>query len=247
MNTRRIIRTVICSALLLGGFVGPMQAHASVVIAATRVIYNAKERETTIKLSNEGKTPSLTQVWVDKGDEQAEPASVDVPFTVTPPVARLDPGKAQTLRIAYTGEALPADKESVFWLNVLDIPPKAKDEGGKLNLLQLAIRSRIKLFFRPANLPGNAEEAPDQIQWRLVSGGIEASNPTPYHVSFAEIEIVAGERSAKYEEGGMVPPGEAKVFPLKGDWHMATGTKVRYQAINDFGGPHRNEVALQKQ
>jgi P pilus assembly chaperone PapD len=31
---------------------------------------------------------------------------MDVPFTVTPPISRIDPPRSQTLRIVYTGEAL---------------------------------------------------------------------------------------------------------------------------------------------
>ncbi|PJI52023.1 molecular chaperone EcpD, partial [Methylobacterium radiotolerans] len=59
----------------------------------------------------------------------------------------------------HTGEPMPQDKESVFWLNVLEIPPKDK---ANQNLLQMAFRSRIKLFYRPAGLKGKAEDAPSQ-------------------------------------------------------------------------------------
>lgn len=37
---------------------------------------------------------------------------------------------------------LPVDRESVFWLNVKEIPKKSAEE----NVLQIAVRSRIKLF-----------------------------------------------------------------------------------------------------
>ncbi|KAI5929298.1 Voltage-dependent T-type calcium channel subunit alpha-1H [Manis javanica] len=85
---------------------------------------------------------------------------------------RIEAGKSQTLRIIYSGEALPADKESLFWLNVLDVPPKAEMEGDSNNL-QFAFRTRVKLMYRPSNLPGNAQEAPAQLQW---SAGVDANN-----------------------------------------------------------------------
>lgn len=247
MKAKYVFRSMLCATLLgLGAFIA-LQAHASIVIAATRVVYPAKEREVMVKLSNEGKGPRLTQVWIDNGDERAGPAGQEVPFTVTPPVARIDPGKTQTLRVSYTGEALPQDHESVFWLNVLDVPPQAQDAGVQANALQIAVRSRIKLFFRPADLPGNAEEAPARIQWRLVPGGIEAKNPSAYHVSFTEIEVVSGAGTAKFDEGGMVSPGQTRVFPLKGDFHASTATKVRSRAINDHGGVQRYEIPLLRQ
>lgn len=56
----------------------------------------------------------------------------------------------------YTGEALPNDRESIFWLNILDISAKPKFENKNnlnvnSNYLQLPIHSRIKLFYRPEN------------------------------------------------------------------------------------------------
>jgi fimbrial chaperone protein/chaperone protein EcpD len=223
-----------------------LHAQASMVIAGTRVIYNAKEREVTVRLSNEGQLPALTQVWLDKGNAAASPATISVPFTVTPPVARVDPGKGQTLRIFHTGEAMPQDRESVFWLNVLEVPPAPKDQPDA-NKLQLAFRTRIKLFYRPSGLPGSAEEAPAKIEWRLLRKGtqtfVEARNPTPYFVSLASLEVTGEGKSAKFDLGGMVGPGETTEFPLTGEVPTASPT-LHYQAINDLGGPATGESLL---
>ncbi len=225
-------------------------AHASVVIAGTRVIVNAVDGEATIKLSNEGKSPALTQAWLDTGDASAAPAGIDVPFTVTPPIARIDPGKAQTLRIHYTGERLPADKESVFWLSVLEVPPKPGTEEMDANKLQLAFRSRIKLFFRPAGLPGEASDAPARIAWRIVKAdhglALEARNPTAYHVSFSGLALLDGAHSASNDAGGMVAPGKTATFPLAGNVDPDKAATVRYQAINDYGGPIDGEASLRR-
>ncbi len=225
-----------------------VEAQASVVIASTRVIYNAKERETTVKLSNNGATPALTQTWIDKGDPRATPATIDVPFTVTPPVARIDPGKAQTLRILYTGEPMPQDRESVFWLNVLEVPPKPTAEESATNKIQMAFRSRIKLFFRPAGLKGSADEAPAQIAWRLVQEGhqaaLEGRNPGLFHVSFTELQLTGDGKTAQNAEGGMIAPGETKSFPLAGDVPQGASATVKYQYINDYGGAVAGQSAL---
>lgn len=123
------------------------QAHASVVISGTRVVFPSNEREVTIKLTNDGKTPALVQTWIDAGDQNASPETINVPFTLTPSMFRMEPNKGQTLRMIYTNEPLPTDKESLFWLNVLEIPPKAND-GADRNELQIALRTRIKIMFR---------------------------------------------------------------------------------------------------
>ncbi|MFY0477183.1 fimbria/pilus periplasmic chaperone [Achromobacter marplatensis] len=240
------IKSLISAGVVALGLMGVPHAHASVVIAGTRVIYNAKDTETTIKLTNEGESPALTQAWIDNGNAQASPSSIDVPFTVTPPVSRIDPKKAQTLRIIYTGEPLAQDRESVFWLNVLEIPPKPTADEAGANKLQMAFRSRIKLFFRPAGLKSSPDDAPGSISWRVtqVEGklGLEARNPSPYHVSFASIELTGGGKTAKFEDGGMVGPGETRTFLLTGDVSQGPGTKVHFNAINDYGGAVSGEA-----
>ncbi|MEI3973708.1 fimbria/pilus periplasmic chaperone [Klebsiella pneumoniae] len=53
---------------------------------------------------------------MDTGDASVAPDSVNVPFIITPLIFRIEPHTGQTLRIMYTGEALPNDRESIFWL-----------------------------------------------------------------------------------------------------------------------------------
>ncbi len=217
MKSRRMIQSVLTAGLLALGLLGAPASHASVVIGGTRVIYNAKERETTVKLTNEGKVPALTQAWLDNGDPKAAPSAINVPFTVTPPVARIDPGRGQTLRIIYTGEPLPQDKESVFWLNVLEIPPKPSGDEADANKLQLAFRTRIKFFFRPSGLKGEPGEAPAQLVWRLAPSGkqpaLEARNPTPYHVSIVGVRFPAEAGPPRARMGSWLAPVKRSFSP----------------------------------
>jgi P pilus assembly chaperone PapD len=245
---KQAIKTMLTATALALGLTGGLPAQASVVIAGTRVIYDAKDTEVTVKLTNNGKLPTLTQIWLDKGDPKAAPSAIDVPFTITPPIARIDPGKGQTLRILYTGEALPKDRESVFWLNVLDVPPKPPADEADINRLQMAFRTRIKLFYRPEGLKGRVEDAPGQLSWRVIQAGghtaLEAHNPTPYYVSFRALELVGGGKTATFEDGGMVDPGETRSFPLAGDVYQGADAKVRYHVINDYGGSTDGDAIL---
>ncbi len=227
------------------------QAHAGIVIGGTRVIYPASESEVTLKLSNEGNEPALVQTWTDKGDPALRPAEQGAPFLVTPPMARVEPKKAQTLRIVYTGEPLPRERESVFWLNVLEVPPKPGADTADMNKLQLAFRSRIKLFYRPAELKGRSIEAPAAVTWGLDSQQgelhLEAHNPTEYYVTFTAIDVHNATAQASFDEGVMIAPGETRRLPLKGTLTAADASvKVRYEAINDYGGVMPGETTLQQ-
>jgi len=111
----------IVGALLAGS------ASASVIVGGTRVVYPLDQREVTVRLENDSKNPSLVQVWMDDGNADAKPGETKVPFLITPPIFRMEPRKTQMLRVIFSGDtSLPQDRESVYWFNVLDIPPKAE-------------------------------------------------------------------------------------------------------------------------
>lgn len=135
-------------ALLLSSYLP--SADASMVIDGTRIIFPATKRDRRPG-HQYGETPSLTQVWVDDGRVQNQPEKDAAPFIVLPPIVRIEPGKGQSWRTVFNGSRLPQDRESLFWFNLLDIPPEPKN-GKTDNYLQLAIRSRIKLFYRPAGV-----------------------------------------------------------------------------------------------
>ncbi|SOE99176.1 chaperone protein EcpD [Burkholderia sp. OK233] len=226
-------------------------AQASVTIGGTRVVYPREQREVTVKLDNDSHNPSLVQVWMDDGNPDAKPGEIKVPFVITPPIFRMDPKKAQTLRVMYSGEALPQDRESVYWLNVLDIPPKANGTAD-FNSLQLAYRTRIKVFVRPAKLPGKPEDAPAQLSWKVVASpdgkgeAVSVSNPTPYYVSFSEVDVESGGHTFKNEQGGMVAPHASIVLPVAKMNGVPAGAKVHYTAISDYGGALNGDATLGK-
>ena len=245
----KVLRSIAASAAVV---VGLFSAHAgaTVVIGATRIVYPADEKEVTVKLSNEAKIPALVQVWLDDGDEKSTPDSAKVPFTVAPPIFRMDGGKGQAVRLMYTGEPLPTDKESLFWVNVLEVPPKADNKDGR-NRLQFAFRTRIKLFFRPAKLVGDVDHAADQLTWKLISPetgkelALQVSNPTPYHVNFAQVGLGINEKTVGDEGGGMVAPGQSATFPLKGVTHTPSGEiKADFTVITDYGSLVKKQAPL---
>lgn len=215
------------------------QAGAGVVITGTRLVYPAGEREITVKLDNSGTAPSLVQSWVDSGDVTSTPTQSTAPFMLSPPVFRIDPSKGQSMRLMFTGAVLPQDRESVFWLNVLEIPPKGQVAADE-NILQMAFRSRIKIFYRPENLTGTPTQAIEQVQWKLVPGAsagtfaLQAHNPTAFHVSLIELAVIDGNRREPGEDG-MVGPGETKLFAVPGLKALSASATIEFNAINDYG------------
>jgi len=238
-----MFKTSICRAAIaavLLAMVAP-ETLASVVLTGTRVIYSESEREVSLKLTNEGDAPSLMQAWIDDGDPNAAPENTKSPFALTPPLFRLDAKKGQTLRIIQLQQTLPRDRESLFWLNVLEVPPVASSSNDQQNLLQFAFRSRIKLFFRPTGLPGDADSAPTKVTWRFARKDdghhvLTATNPTPYHITYTKVEATAGGHMYSNDAGAMVNPGGTVEFAID-NTSPASGepAQARYTFISDYG------------
>jgi fimbrial chaperone protein/chaperone protein EcpD len=225
-------------------------AQASVVISGTRIIYPLADGEQTVRLTNDGEEASLVQIWIDDGDIKANPNTAKAPFLVSPPISRIDPGKGQSIRLIYTGESVSRNAESVYYFNVLEVPPKPGAEMVAEQFLQLAFRTRIKLFIRPEGLEGVADEAAEKITWKVQRRDEEwevvASNPTPYHVTIIKAELMSTESTpiARDNGGGMISPFETIPFRMKaltrdpGSW-----ATLEYRFINDHGGVASGETA----
>jgi P pilus assembly chaperone PapD len=225
-------------------FFAAMPAAASVVMNGTRFVYRAGEKEIVIKVSNVGKLPALTQSWLDDGDPNARPEAIDVPFNVTPPIARVEAGKSQTLRLAYTGGELPADRESQFWINILEVPPKAEvtaDDGGQM---QLAFRYRLKLFYRPKDLPGSPDAAAEGLSWTVpAGGGISVRNDSVFHVTVNDLKLSVDGKDIEAEPFAIEPRGVYMV-PTKVLIEPGSRVGIAFQTINDYGGFIKHEARL---
>lgn len=215
-------------------------AQANVIIGGTRVVFPAKDGEVTVRLTNDNTKPALIEAWIDRGDAHSTPDKVDTPFLITPPLFRMEAHKDQSLRIIATPAQLPTDRESLFWLNVLEIPPKPTGQEfvGK-NLLQFAIRSRLKLFYRPAHLPGDVNKAPAELTWKTVPDGqgyaLEVTNPSAYHITIVQLSVDVGGKTYTTDPGMVDPLGTLRM-PLKGLTSAPTvGTQVAYTIVNDYG------------
>lgn len=211
-------------------------ASAGVMLGGTRVILGEKDREASISVKNTGTSPYVVQTWIDAGE-----GNTKTPLLVTPPLSRLDPGMENILRIMRVGGGLPADRESVFRLNVKEIPEKADT---KENTLQIAVRTRIKLFYRPANLPGKPWDARTHLKWAVSAGEggqgavLRIGNDSAYHVTFTGLTINGGKQEINAD---MVPPFGEMSYPLDAV-KTPQAIEVSFTTLNDYGGESPREM-----
>lgn len=224
------------------GVILPFFASANVVIGTTRVVYPDNQKQISVQLLNNGSEPSLVQAWIDDGDIRSTPETANVPFLLQPPVVKVPAHSGQQLRISFLNRhALQADRESVFYLNVLDIPPVPENMQGK-NIMQLAVRSRIKLFLRPSHIQNHADESIQHLVLKRNKGTLTLTNSGPFFITLVGISDGTS-KSNILGEGIMVAP--YSTLNVAASSLPAPGTSLAVTQINDFGARIQTHTVMQ--
>lgn len=217
------MNTVWRNSILAGFFMVSCTAtQAGVIVGGTRLIYKDDKKETSISVSNSENLAYLVQSWVDAENENntAQP-----PFIVTPPLFRLDENAENILRVIMVRDELPKDKESLFWLNIKSIPSVEKVD----NSLQIAIKTRIKLIYRPKGITDSLEDAAGRLEWTRQGKSLKVLNNSPYYITFYSLDV----GGKKIEETTMLSPQSTTQYitPVG-----ISGKTINWTIINDSGG-----------
>lgn len=222
--------TILVLSMLLGGWVSQCLA-GGIELERTRVIYDAGKKEAALPVANRSENlPYLLQSWVDNAQGTARG-----PFIITPPLFRLDSGSDSSLRIIKSPENIINNKESLFFINVRAIPAKSQSADSDNNMLTLVFKTRIKLFYRPANLTGKPYDAYKSLQYKYSNNKLDIYNPSAYHVVFAGIALGKTDLTSKID---YIAPGEHKQIEVP----ASAGKTVQWAAINDYGGATKTET-----
>ena len=163
-------------------------AYSAISMDRTRIIFNGDSRSISLTVNNKNsQLPYLAQGWLQKTNGE----KLTSYFTILPPIQRINAGQTSQLRIESLPDIvkLPQDRESMFYFNLREIPPTSK----KSNILQIALQTRVKFFYRPESLIMDSTKmrnSPWQNKLVLVkkNDGVYAKNPTPYFIVLNSIK-----------------------------------------------------------
>ncbi|CCJ86241.1 fimbria/pilus periplasmic chaperone [Cronobacter dublinensis] len=225
-------KTVFAAALALTGVMATQQAFAAIALDRTRVVYNGDEKSISLNISNENKNlPYLAQAWI----EDAQGNKITSPLTVLPPVQRVEAGAKSQVKVqaAPAVASLPQDKETLFYFNLREIPPRSN----KPNTLQIALQTRIKLFYRPAAIALDKTQAAEgdwveKITLTRQGDKLVVNNPTPYFLTIVEGAPSVKGKPVNFEPVMVNPKGSATIAASA----AAFGTSPVLTYVNDYGG-----------
>lgn len=227
---KQAITTVCMVGTLLMTF-GPSAAKAAIALDRTRAILNEGDKSMSMNVTNQNKDlPYLVQGWL----EDAQGNKVNSPLTVLPPVQRLEPGAKTQVKVQGLPAVaqLPKDRESLFYFNLREIPPRSD----KPNTLQIALQTRIKLFYRPQTIAATQHDVDNPWQEKITlqrqGDRYQVHNPTPYFVTIVDGGSTKGANIPGFE-AVMVAPKSSAVLNVAAS-KLGNAPVLTY--INDWGG-----------
>ncbi|UAN54634.1 fimbria/pilus periplasmic chaperone (plasmid) [Serratia sp. JSRIV002] len=184
------------------------------------------DKSSPVNVINHSKTlPYLAQTWLE--NEAGE--KINSPLTALPPLQRIEKDSTVQVRVMPLPDAarLPQDRESLFYFNLQEIPPKSD----KPNAVQLALRLKVKLFYRPASLKSQAESVwQEEIRLEPGSQGMKFVNPTPFFIILPEVVVEKASLLGKDEAVTLKPKSEVILSAIKPQVQ-----KITLKYINDYG------------
>ena len=168
------------AALMLTSLVST-SAQAAFVLNGTRFIYKGDQNSVSATVRNESKVTYGGQVWITTPMKNREQTN----FIPTPTFFKLAAGQSQVVRIlGVQTDTLAPDRESLFLLNVQEIPPAPKNAG---NTISIAMNTQVKLIYRPEALQAGRENAEKKLKFTTQTGGLAIENPTPYYIAITAL------------------------------------------------------------
>ncbi|OTA21463.1 Periplasmic fimbrial chaperone, MrxD [Xenorhabdus beddingii] len=228
----KLKKILMITAVAITSLMSVHQAMAAITLDRTRVIFNGNMKSVSLNIENQHlDLPYLAQSWIedDKGNK------INSPLVVVPPVQRVEAGAKSQVKIqALPAIAqLPQDRESLFYFNIREIPPRSE----KPNVLQLALQTRIKLFYRPEAVIARRIDLdnPWQEKLTLTREGNEyvVNNPTPYYITISEVSNQVGGKSVEGFQPVMLAPRSSEKLTATAN---ALGNTPVLTYVNDYGG-----------
>jgi len=221
VNKKTLIQALVLSIASLTS----LCASAAFTLNATRYVYQEGQRNIAVQVTNNSGDLYGGQVWIDNASEQDQ----GVYFTPAPAFFKAGAGQKQLIRILKISPFLPKDKESIFWLNVQEIPPKGNGEG---NSLAIALNTRVKMIYRPQTIAAGREKAEE----RLMVHGQVLKNPTPYYFAITDVKVngrtLQLKKSIISKLGMMTPLSEINLGKVpKGI--------IEIEALDDYGAARK--------
>lgn len=220
MTRTSLIKAGAAALLLASG-----QSFATGMVPETSVvIVEEADGEGAINIKNTDAFPVLLLTTLQHIDEDKENL-----LAVTPPAARVEPGKTQRVRFMLTAKA-PLKTERLKRVIFEGVPPQQK---GK-NEVRMTVRQNLPVIIRPAGLEKDLSPW-KRLTWKQVGESLTVSNASPYVVRLGQTVQTLPDNTTWTLPNTYVLPG--LTLTLKPDGKLKPGqpAQVRLSPATTWG------------
>lgn len=238
------VRCAMLALVMLGG--GSAQAASSVLIWPIDPVLEADQQASALWLENRGTETANLQIrvfgWSQSGFEEQYQKQRDV--IGSPPVAKIEPGQKQLVRLTRTKD-VPPGQELAYRIIIDEIPsaqPPAAEGGKTAAAIRFQMRYSVPLFAYGAGLWSKEDSTRPrdpkgigvpQLSWRTVAVDgrpfVEVRNQGAVHARLTDVAIKQAGQSKPLAEGllGYVLPGAVMRWPAPGPLASESALQVR--------------------
>ncbi|HEX4548216.1 molecular chaperone [Pseudomonas sp.] len=239
-----VVRRAMLALVMLG--TGSVQAASSVLIWPIDPVLEADQQASALWLENRGTETANLQIrvfgWSQSGFEEQYRNQRDV--IGSPPVAKIEPGQKQLVRLTRTKD-VPPGQELAYRIIIDEIPaaqPPAAEGGKTAAAIRFQMRYSVPLFAYGAGLWSKEDSTRPrdpkgigvpQLSWRTVAVEgrpyVEVRNQGAVHARLTDVTIKQGGQSKPLAEGllGYVLPGAVMRWPAPGPLASESALQVR--------------------
>ncbi|HBE6106723.1 TPA: fimbrial chaperone [Escherichia coli] len=210
------------------------QSMAAFVLNGTRFIYEEGKKNTSFEVTNNADKAYGGQVWIDNASQ-----GNGVYMVPQPPFFKVLPKQKQIIRIINTDTNLPKDRESLFWLNVQEVPPKPEVMDGEGSVLAIAMNTRVKLIYRPSSVKDGRKDAEKHLKLEQHGNDTWLKNPTPYYMAIVNVKHDG--KDVSLSDGVMKEVAQLGPFSNVNLGRKLRG-KISVDTVNDWGGVQSYEI-----
>ncbi|CAH0530405.1 fimbria/pilus periplasmic chaperone [Vibrio hippocampi] len=211
----------------------PLPLWAAFSLDGTRFVYHETAKSMEVQVTNSEERDYGGQVWVENYTHSAQESY----FAIYPALFKIGGQSVQQVKFINIAP-LSKDQESLFYINVQEIPPIASDNQMN-NAIAIAITTKVKLFYRPESLKKDRPSAEKNITARRTAKGIVLENPTPYYFAVTKVHQLPDLPKATMDNLAIFSPQSEVILPVSQQTQLK---ELSFLAINDYGG--RNEYTV---
>ena len=221
-------------ALVMMSVFYSVSASSAFVLNGTRYIYNGSKNGLSVEVTNYAERMYGGQIWIENTAD-----TPDIPFSVMPNMFTLKPESKQKIQIAnLINDSLADDRESMFWLNLQEIPSKDKNDAETGNALILAARTTVKLLYRPKSIEDGRNQAEEKMRITKQGDTLTLKNGTAYYFAVLSVN---GHSVNEHDPLTAFKPFSQYTLSVPG-----VSNSVTFSAIDDWGAVRRYQCDLRE-